>query len=371
MTTDAAVPTPIEAVPAVVKARLSEVFDTVAPTVAAISPVVTAGVDHLRSFVLDGGKRVRPTFAWAGWQCAIQSDGPDAPDSALPGAAHLNTSDVVTLGAALELVQACALIHDDIIDRSDTRRGRPTVHRVYRAEHLDAGWVGDAEHFGESAAILIGDLALAWADDLTAALPRHIAPIWSAMRTEVLGGQLLDIVNEVSADESVDAALSVMRFKTAAYTVARPLELGAALGNASPQLISALAHIGHDLGLAFQLRDDLLGVFGDPKATGKPSGDDLVAGKRTVLIADGLARAQAADPAAAQALRSALGVDLTDAALARAREILREVGAGAAIEGRIADHLRSALSAIENLPTSAAARADLAAVANAIAYRNA
>ncbi|WP_040525212.1 polyprenyl synthetase family protein [Gordonia effusa] len=363
---NAAVPTPIEAVPAVVKARLIEFFDATTPTVAAISPVVTAGAEHLRGFVLNGGKRVRPTFAWAGWQCAIQAGDTVDSESALA-----DSADVVTLGAALELVQACALLHDDIIDRSDTRRGRPTVHRLYRAEHIEAGWSGEATHFGESAAILIGDLALAWADDLAAALPRHIAPIWSAMRTEVLGGQLLDIVNEASADESVDAALSVMRFKTAAYTVARPLELGAALGNASPQLISALAGIGHDLGLAFQLRDDLLGVFGDPETTGKPSGDDLISGKRTVLIADGLARARKSNPAAAQALRSALGTTLTDAELADARGILRDVGAVTAIEDRITEHLRSALNAIDSLPTSAGARTDLASVANAIAYRNA
>lgn len=344
-----------------IQARLTEFFDAVAPTVAAISPVVTAGADHLRAFVLNGGKRVRPTFAWAGWQCAVQTtDTQVSPDS----------RDVVTLGAALELVQACALIHDDIIDRSDTRRGRATVHRVYDAEHAGAGWSGSSSHFGESAAILVGDLALAWADDLAGTLPRHVAPIWSAMRTEVLGGQLLDIVNEASGDESVDAATAVMRFKTAAYTVARPLELGAALGDASADLIAALAGIGADLGLAFQLRDDLLGVFGDPATTGKPSGDDLVAGKRTVLIADGLSRAHATDPEAAQALRSSLGRQLSDAELTAARDILRDVGAVGAIEDRITHHLQQALQAIDDLPTGACARTDLANVATAIAYRN-
>lgn len=362
MSTDAAAATPIEAVPQLVHARLAGFFEAMAPRVADISPVVEAGAQRLREFVLNGGKRVRPTFAWAGWQCAVQAGAPEV---------STDPTDVVTLGAALELIQACALIHDDIIDRSDLRRGRPTVHRVYDADHSAAGWSGSAGHFGESAAILIGDLALAWADDLAATLPRHIGPIWSAMRTEVLGGQLLDIVNEASADESVGAAMSVMRFKTAAYTVARPMELGAALGDASADLISALTGIGTDLGLAFQLRDDLLGVFGDPETTGKPSGDDLTSGKRTVLIAEGLARAQSGNPAAAQELRDALGRDLTDAELAAARAVLHEVGAVGAMEDRITTHLQSALDAIDALPTGPRARADLAAVARAIAYRNA
>lgn len=363
MSTDAAAATPIEAVPQLVHARLADFFDAMAPRTADISPVVVAGAERLREFVLTGGKRVRPTFAWAGWQCAVQADGPDR--------VAATTTDVVTLGAALELIQACALIHDDIIDRSDLRRGRPTVHRRYDADHSAAGWVGSAGHYGESAAILIGDLALAWADDLAATLPRRIGPIWSAMRTEVLGGQLLDIVNEASADESVAAAMSVMRFKTAAYTVARPMELGAALGNAGGDLVSALTGIGTDLGLAFQLRDDLLGVFGDPVTTGKPSGDDLTSGKRTVLIAEGLARAQSTDPAAAQTLRAALGSDLTDDQLTAVRDVLHNVGAVAAMEDRITVHLQAALRAIDALPTGARARADLAAVARAIAYRNA
>ncbi len=350
--------TPIDAVPGLVAARLEEFFDAMAPTTAAISPVVEQGTDELRAFILTGGKRVRPTFAWAGWQCATGVDDASA-------------TDVITLGAALELVQACALIHDDVIDRSDTRRGRPTVHRVFAAQHRGAGWSGSSDHFGDSAAILIGDLALAWADDLAATLGSAIAASWSAMRTEVLGGQLLDIVNEASGDETADAAQRVMRFKTAAYTVARPLELGALLGDGSPTLVAALRDIGADLGLAFQLRDDLLGVYGDPAMTGKPSGDDLASGKRTVLLAEGLTRADAANPVAAQELRHMLRRPLTDDDIATARALLRDVGAVDAIESRITEHLERALRAIDELPTSVQARADFAAVATAIAYRNA
>ena len=146
-------------------------------------------------------------------------------------------------------------------------------------------------------AILTGDLALAWADDLAAAVPARIAPVWARMRTEVLSGQVLE-TNEAARDESLAAAERVIAYKTAGYTVARPLELGAVLRGADESLVAQLRIIGMQLGLAFQLRDDLLGVYGDPAVTGKPSGDDLITGKRTVLIAEGLARAD--DDAAAR-----------------------------------------------------------------------
>ena len=167
-----------------------------------------------------------------------------------------------------------------------------------------AGHAGDGADFGSAVAILIGDLALAWADDLVneaglePAARARFAPVWAAMRTEVLGGQLLDINGEAGGDETVAAALRINRFKTAAYTVERPLHLGAALAGADDALVAALRTYGTDIGIAFQLRDDLLGVFGDPAVTGKPSGDDLREGKRTVLIAEALRRADATDPAA-------------------------------------------------------------------------
>lgn len=361
-------------VPGAVAEVLQDFFGATSAALDEISPVVTRAGTALEEFVLGGGKRLRPLFVHAGWQCAVTAADRPATAPAPSDSEPL----VLRVGAAIELIQACALIHDDILDRSDTRRGNPTVHRRFEAEHSGADWAGDSAHHGSSAAILIGDLALAWADDLVhghlpvpdapapAVLPPVAGSLWSRMRTEVLGGQLLDITNEVSADESVDAAYRVMEYKTAAYTVARPLEIGAALGDSSPELSAALRRIGTGLGLAFQLRDDLLGAVGDPEQTGKPSGDDLAAGKRTVLVALALA---GSDPATADTLRGLLGRELSAAELATARGILTESGALTEVERQIDHHLSAALAEISELDVSATARDDLAALARRIAHR--
>jgi geranylgeranyl diphosphate synthase type I len=198
---------------------------------------------------------------------------------------------VLLLFSALELLHASALVHDDVIDASATRRGRPTTHIKFAALHRDRQWRGRAEQFGISAAILLGDLALAWADDIVAGvdLPPdargRVRQVWADIRTELLGGQYLDIVAEASATESILSAMTVNTFKTAAYTVSRPLQLGVAAAADRPEVHALFHEVGTDLGVAFQLRDDVLGVFGDPTVTGKPSGDDLRSGKRTVLLA--------------------------------------------------------------------------------------
>ncbi|AYA26857.1 geranylgeranyl diphosphate synthase, type I [Rhodococcus rhodochrous J3] len=299
-------------------------------------------VDTLEAFVLRGGKRVRPRFAWTGWLGA--GGDPTGPDAAA----------VLQACSALELVQAAALVHDDIIDASTTRRGFPTVHVEFTEQHRSAGWHGRSEQFGESVAILLGDLALVWADDmlhsagLDPATVARVVPAWAAMRTEVLGGQYLDIANEVAADESVEAATRVNRFKTAAYTIERPLHIGAALAGADDDLIDAYRRFGTDIGLAFQLRDDLLGVFGDPEITGKPSGDDLRSGKRTVLYALALETADASDPAAAELLRTSIGTDLSDAQVEQLRSLLVDLGAVARIEDRITELTDSAFEALES-----------------------
>ncbi|GAA3691662.1 polyprenyl synthetase family protein [Gordonia hankookensis] len=382
MTSALPIPTTLDAVPAAVEAALEVFFGRAVPVAADVDPQVGEAGEVVRDFVLQGGKRVRPVFAYAGWLAGLSSSGRElpatGPDS--PGA-----QDALRVAASLELVQACALIHDDIIDRSDTRRGRPTVHRVFERRHIDDGWAGDAAHHGAAAAILLGDLALAWADDMVhghhpgdATVPGETAPrplpasvgrVWSSMRTEVLGGQYLDIVNEAGGDESVDAAYRVMRFKTAAYTVARPLELGATLASAPASLIGDLRSIGHDLGVAFQLRDDLLGVFGDPDRTGKPSGDDLVAGKRTALLAVGLARAGERDPALAERLRAAVGRPLTEDEVRTARSILTDVGAVDEIETQISGLLTSALATLGAADMSEPVRTELGAFAHRIAHR--
>jgi len=263
--------------PAHVERALAGFLDRAGTEILSTEPTVAAGIDALRGFVLNGGKRLRPTFAWWGWRGA----GGDPAGPAAEG--------VLQAVASLELIQACALIHDDLIDSSDSRRGFPTVHIAGAKLHADRGWLGSPATFGLATAVLVGDLALAWADDMFADAPlppetlAAARPAWRAMRTEVLAGQYLDVRTQATGDASVEAALKIDKLKTAAYTVQRPLHLGAALGGASPELIDTLLEFGGEVGVAFQLRDDLLGVFGDPAVTGKPAGDDLRTGKPTTL----------------------------------------------------------------------------------------
>jgi geranylgeranyl diphosphate synthase, type I len=346
-----------------VEEALRRFFATRRETVGNMGPVVIEAIEALQNFVLRGGKRTRPAFAWTGWLGAGgDPDGPHAPA-------------VLRACAALELVQACALIHDDIIDSSRTRRGFPTVHVAFEDEHRSRGWGGDAGHFGVSVGILIGDMALAWADDMVAgarldpAARARFTPVWAAMRTEVLGGQLLDIHGEAESDDSVESAMRINRYKTAAYTIERPLHLGAALADADPALITAYREFGTDIGLAFQLRDDLLGVFGDPAVTGKPSGDDLREGKRTVLIAEALRRADAADPAAATLIRTRIGTDLTPDDVTRLREVITDLGAVDDVERRIADLTDRGLAALAACSATPAAKERLEAMAVAATRR--
>jgi geranylgeranyl diphosphate synthase type I len=307
--------------------------------VVAIDPRLATFADLLVDFVAGGGKRLRPEFLWCGWRAA-------------GGAA--DAEPVLAVGAALELLQACALIHDDVIDRSERRRGRPATHRAVAKQHADAGLSGDSEHFGVSAAVLLGDLALAWADDLyttgaaeLGAVGRSL-PAWRAMRTEVLCGQLLDLVATaaVTTDPASQAAdaMRVNRFKTASYTVERPLHLGAELAGASAETVAALRCYGADVGVAFQLRDDLLGVFGDPAVTGKPAGDDLAEGKRTALLAT--ARAALADrPDLLGELDAGVGNSSADTD--RLAGLITVSGAASGVEARIADLVRTGLAALD------------------------
>ncbi len=332
---------PSSLLPELVEGALREFFVSRADIVGAVGGGYPDAVAALESFVLRGGKRVRPAFAWTGW---IGAGGdPTGPDA---GA-------VLRACSALELVQAGALVHDDIIDASTTRRGFPTVHVEYAELHRTSRWRGVPERFGESVAILLGDLALVWADDmlrgagLDAATAARVTPVWSAMRTEVLGGQFLDIAGESAGDESVEAAMRVNRYKTAAYTIERPLHLGAVLAGADDALVDAYRRFGTDVGIAFQLRDDLLGVFGDPEITGKPSGDDLRAGKRTVLFALALAAADATAPASAQLLRDGIGTDLTDDQVEQLRGVMTELGAVDRVERRITALTEEAFAALD------------------------
>ena len=319
----------------------------------------------LQEFVLRGGKRLRPAFAYWGYRSA-------APDPRSPV-----DDPVLRLFAALELLHACALVHDDVIDDSATRRGMPTAHVFFAALHRERGWRGSADQFGRSAAILLGDLSLVWADDLIARSEmdaggrRRVHQVWAQIRTEVLGGQYLDIVAESSGADSIASAMTVNTYKTASYTVSRPLQMGVAAAADRPDLQEIFYRLGTDLGVAFQLRDDVLGVFGDPAVTGKPSGDDLRSGKRTVLLAEAVERADRSDPAAARLLRSRVGTDLTDDGVRELCSVIESVGALAAVEDRIAALTDRALAALRQAPINDSARIGLTELAGLAAHRSA
>ena len=305
------------------------------PRLTAISPDLAPLADALSAFLLDGGKRLRPAFAYWGWRGAGGADG----------------DEIVAAVAALEFVQACALVHDDVMDGSDTRRGQPAVHRRFAALHRESGWRGDPDGFGTAAAILLGDTCLIWADEMlnTSGLPAEALlrgqPVYDEMRTEIMAGQYLDVLGQAMGDATVERAMAIVRYKSAKYTVERPLHFGAALAGGSPELAAAYSAYGLPLGEAFQLRDDVLGVFGDPAETGKPAGDDLREGKRTVLVAKTLERAT---PAQAVMVEQHLGdPDLDDAGIAAVRELITSSGALAETEKLIAELTERALAALD------------------------
>jgi geranylgeranyl diphosphate synthase type I len=326
---------------------------------AQVDPQFAAAIDSLSDFVLGGGKRIRPTFAWWGWRGAGGS--PDGPEARA----------VLRAVSSLELIQACALVHDDLMDASVTRRGAPTVHVDFTERHRAARWLGEPERFGAAAAVLLGDVALAWADDMLRGAGlwpdqlRRAYSVWQSMRTELLGGQYLDVLTQARGDEAPEAALRIDRYKTAAYTVERPLHLGGVIGGADPALIDAYRRFGADIGVAFQLRDDLLGMFGDPQITGKPAGDDLREGKRTLLLACGLRSADdQGRRAAATMLRGAIGdADADQETVTTVRELLVELGAVTEVEQRISQLTDSALAGLHSADLAAPAAAQLTELA--------
>lgn len=297
-----------------------------------LDPVFATDVaERLAAFTLDGGSRIRPRFLWWAMRACGGTD------------AHV--AGALRLGAALELIQSCALVHDDVMDQSGVRRGRPSFHAQvglqYPADtHPDA--TGPAP-FAQSVAVLAGDLALCWADDLVAGadldppVRTDILQIWRAMRTEMVAGQYLDLHGQATSSRSATRAIRTVCLKTARYTVEQPLALGAALAGTDDATRRSLAAAGRCAGIAFQLRDDLLGVFGDPAVTGKPSGDDIRSGKATYLVALAHARARATgNDEAVDLLRACRGSGaLSGPDLASVRTALHSTGAPAHVERRI------------------------------------
>ncbi|HUY45324.1 MAG TPA: polyprenyl synthetase family protein [Streptosporangiaceae bacterium] len=315
------------------------------------------GLDAL-SGLLAGGKRLRPAFCYWGWR----------------GTGAMDCPQLIRAAAALELLHASALVHDDVMDSSDTRRGQPSLHRRFAAYHAELGWRGSAESFGMGAAILMGDLLLSWTDEMfhssglaLDALSRG-QRVLDLMRSEVMAGQYLDLLAQATGDGSVASALRVVEYKTAKYTIERPLHLGAALAGAAGGIPRAYTDYGLPLGVAFQLRDDILGMFGDPAKTGKPASDDLREGKRTVLLAITQARAT---PQQAAIIDRTLGdPNLDEAGVANVRGVITSTGALAECELMIDRHLARALDALKDAPITAEARDALAELAVAATARH-
>ncbi|MET9506369.1 polyprenyl synthetase family protein [Streptomyces sp. NPDC006622] len=317
-------------VPGAVQRLLDHLLAQRAQDAAALDPVFARDLaERVRRFTLDGGKRTRPRFVW--WALRACGGGPGVAEAAL------------RVGAALELIQTCALVHDDVMDGSALRRGRPALHTDVTAQY--AGTVPSAHgpRFGEAAAILAGDLALAWADDIVAATEmspataRAVRGLWSAMRTEMVAGQYLDVHGQATSSRSPAHAVHAACLKSALYSVERPLALGAALAGADAARTEALCSAGRCVGIAFQLRDDLVDVFGGHRPTGKPTGGDIRTGRPTYLAAVARARAEATgDRRALTVLRRCLGrADLSDSGLAEVRDVLVTTGARAVVEAKI------------------------------------
>ena len=322
-----------------IETTLKDFLERVTRDLSEISPELAPVSSEITRF-LATGKRLRPLFAYAGYLGAGgQNDG-------------AQLKNLLKAATSLELLQACALIHDDLMDGSDMRRGAPAVHRLFENYHLQNSMRGDKAQFGLSAAILLGDFALIWADQLinesglSDEQLRRLLPLNDLMRVELIAGQYLDVRESAATTASVERALKVARYKSGKYTIERPLHFGALIAGSSAETISALTQFGIPLGEAFQLRDDLLGVFGDPETTGKPAGDDLREGKRTVLSALAIESFSANQ---AQIFNSHFGdLNITPDQISELRNLITEVGAPAKVETLIEDLTASALRALES-----------------------
>jgi geranylgeranyl diphosphate synthase type I len=320
-------------------------------------PGLKKAFTYLQDFTLRGGKRMRPLFCYWGWRSAA---GPDPVDS-----------EIIPVAAAVELFHVAALIHDDIVDQSDLRRGRSTMHRDLEQEHHDAQWQGDSGQFGLSAALLAGDASLVWSEELfhdswRASRSPEAMSLFSRLRTDAVRGEYLDIFGEARGG-SVSDALEVIRYKTARYTVRDPLELGASIAGAADSLIAVLRDFGLLIGEGYQLRDDLFGFFGDPSMTGKSNLDDIRQGKLTVLIT--VAR-ELADRTQAERIEKLYGASWAGPAeVAELQEVVVSTGAREAIEQMISGRRQQALEVLEAARLGHTAREALRQLADAATDR--
>ena len=336
-----------------VSARLDEVLTPELDRWTDLDADLREPMAEIRRLVLSGGKRLRPAFCHWGYVAA----GGDATDPI-----------VVDAGAAFELMHAFALFHDDVMDDAASRRGEPTTHTVFADLHRSQGWSGESRRFGEGVAILIGDLAFVYSDRLLRSANATAWEIWNELRIELNVGQVLDILGSVRGVRDVEQAERICRYKSGKYTIERPLHLGAALADPErfSELADGLSAYGLPLGDAFQMRDDVMGAFGDESTTGKPVGGDLREGKPTPL----LARALAASTEVQRTVLARVGApDMTDAEVVAAQQVIVDTGALADLETTIERRTDDALLALDRLDIDPTPRTELAALADYVIRR--
>jgi geranylgeranyl diphosphate synthase, type I len=346
-------PTSLSTIGARVDVRLDELLQRERERWVELDADLGAPFDEIGRMVHSGGKRLRPAFCY--W--AFVGAGGDGADRR-----------VIDAAAALELMHGFALFHDDVMDDAASRRGAPTTHAVYAREHGRATWSGESRRFGEGVAILVGDLALVLSDELMVGVPEPVWRLWNELRLELNVGQFLDILGAVQRERQLEKAERIARYKSGKYTIERPLHLGALL--AAPargdELFASLSAFGLPLGDAFQMRDDVIGAFGDSALTGKPVGDDLREGKPTPL----LARATTLATAGQREVLARVGTaDLDDANVAAIQEVLVATGALEALERRISELAEHAVAALDRCGLTDEARRELAGLADYVVAR--
>ncbi|MEN9970202.1 MAG: hypothetical protein RLZZ229_410 [Actinomycetota bacterium] len=343
-----------------------------------ISPDLMPVVEYTKD-LLAGGKRFRALFAYWAWAGSLAGSDLHQTEQQRKASA----AAIVGITSALEMFHGAALVHDDLLDQSDTRRGKPAVHKKFESLHQQSGWAGSPERFGVAGSVLVGDLMLGWSSEMfgNALLLAPSSDIetacrteFSKMRVEVMAGQYLDVLEENAAPtraihELVGRANRVMLYKTAKYSIEAPLLIGAAFAGAGPGLLRGLSAFGIPLGMAFQLKDDILGVFGDPAITGKPAGDDLREGKRTVLV--GLTR-ESLNPSVGRIFDEMLASrELDSEQIEFLQQTIIDSGALAKTERMMTELADESLASLELLDIDASAKAELKKLALQVIQREA